>query len=122
MEYIGKNFARKDCKELQDGDVLIKCNVSQELAHTKLACDGKKITFEKCNLHNVELWPEAAVKGCLTIHADVNVEQELTTEESIDLKLKELVEVYGEKDVKDTAAVKFDLAAKVVELPEVKKL
>jgi len=73
MAEYHRNFARKDCAELRDGDILTRCNVSQEKAHTRLACEDRSVTFRRCNMKNVELWPEAVVEDCslVGIHADM---------------------------------------------------
>jgi len=115
MEYQ-KNFARKDCAELQDGDVLTRCNVSQEKAHTVLACSGKKITFRACNLHNVELWPEAVVETCYLVglHKDVVEKTPPPVAEEARLRIKQLQDELGVDVVKDAAKVELELEAKTI--------
>jgi len=108
-----KNLSRDDKIDIPEGTILEDCNLSQEKSHTKLSCFGKKVTFIRCNLQNVELWPEAKVERCLTFHRDIEsiVEVPITAAQ----RIKELEVEYGVDTIKQVVKNEYKLSDKVGE-------
>jgi len=100
--------------DAKDGEEFIDCNLAQKKAHTKLKCFGSKVKFVNCNLTNVELWPEAEVINCLTVHADIVEVVEMTDVQYLNAKFEELSKEFGVGLIKQVVSSKFDLVAKKV--------
>ena len=108
--YRNRNFARDAVKMIavQDGDVFINCNLSQEKAHTVVFKNAKKLRFVGCNLMNCDLPLDTTKEKCLNVQKDVVPKPDPTPEETCKSELEEIKERYGAVATTE-AKIVFDL-------------